>query len=205
MTILACRALRPPRPARRCAGRASMRQAPHPERQPACRRRRERSVCELPRQREIVAYRRGPYRAYASEAVQPLRQNGYRARNPADVLPRVGRWRQASSPHPHDDRGCAAEVAEQVGILANLYTKRSRAYHSLWCPVIRPVEERLIEHLPLQKPLGSSTSAPGQALRRSYSSTSAPERPKPNCSSSSATALFSSSRVRLVPWTDASE
>ena len=42
---------------------------------------------ELPRDREIVAYCRGPYCAYAPEAVRTLRQSGYRARRLADGLP----------------------------------------------------------------------------------------------------------------------
>lgn len=47
----------------------------------------EERLRELPREREIVAYCRGPYCAFAPEAVRLLRRNGYRARNLADGLP----------------------------------------------------------------------------------------------------------------------
>ena len=42
---------------------------------------------ELPRRRQIVAYCRGPYCAYAPEAVRVLRREGFRARNLVDGLP----------------------------------------------------------------------------------------------------------------------
>jgi rhodanese-related sulfurtransferase len=42
---------------------------------------------ELPRERQIVAYCRGPYCAFAPEAVRTLRANGYAARHLADGLP----------------------------------------------------------------------------------------------------------------------
>ena len=42
---------------------------------------------ELPRRREIVAYCRGPYCAFAPEAVRTLRRNGFKARRLADGLP----------------------------------------------------------------------------------------------------------------------
>jgi rhodanese-related sulfurtransferase len=42
---------------------------------------------ELPRERQIVAYCRGPYCAFAAEAVRTLRANGYAARHLADGLP----------------------------------------------------------------------------------------------------------------------
>jgi rhodanese-related sulfurtransferase len=47
----------------------------------------EQRLRELPRNREIVAYCRGPYCAYAPEAVRRLRGNGFRARNLVDGLP----------------------------------------------------------------------------------------------------------------------
>jgi rhodanese-related sulfurtransferase len=40
----------------------------------------ERRLAELPRNREVVAYCRGPYCVYADEAVRVLRTNGFRAR-----------------------------------------------------------------------------------------------------------------------------
>ena len=47
----------------------------------------EERLRELPREREIVAYCRGPYCAFAPEAVRTLRRRGFRARNLADGLP----------------------------------------------------------------------------------------------------------------------
>ena len=51
-----------------------------------------RRLAELPRDREIVAYCRGPYCAYAHEAVALLRQEGFSARRLEDGLPE---WRAA--------------------------------------------------------------------------------------------------------------
>jgi rhodanese-related sulfurtransferase len=50
---------------------------------------------DLPKDREIVAYCRGPYCAYAPEAVRTLARNGLRARNLADGLPE---WAAAGHP-----------------------------------------------------------------------------------------------------------
>ena len=47
----------------------------------------ERRLRELPRRREIVAYCRGPYCAFAPEAVRTLRRHGFKARQLADGLP----------------------------------------------------------------------------------------------------------------------
>ena len=47
----------------------------------------ENRLAELPRRREIVAYCRGPYCAFAPEAVRTLRRHGYRARQMSDGLP----------------------------------------------------------------------------------------------------------------------
>lgn len=44
-------------------------------------------IRELPRRRDVVAYCRGPYCVYSVEAVELLRQHGYRARRAADGLP----------------------------------------------------------------------------------------------------------------------
>src|ERR671918_1750587 len=46
-----------------------------------------RRLAELPRDREIVAYCRGPYCAFAHEAVAVLRQEGFSARRLEDGLP----------------------------------------------------------------------------------------------------------------------
>ena len=47
----------------------------------------EKRLRELPRRREIVAYCRGPYCAFAPEAVRTLRRHGFKARQLADGLP----------------------------------------------------------------------------------------------------------------------
>jgi rhodanese-related sulfurtransferase len=47
----------------------------------------ERRLRELPQEREIVAYCRGPYCAFAPEAVRTLRAHGYSARHLSDGLP----------------------------------------------------------------------------------------------------------------------
>jgi len=38
---------------------------------------------------------------------------------------------------------------QQTAMLADRYTQRAEAYEALWSPIIRPVGERLIAHLPL--------------------------------------------------------
>jgi rhodanese-related sulfurtransferase len=55
----------------------------------------ERRLTELPRNREIVAYCRGPYCVFADEAVSLLVDRGYRARRLTDGLPE---WRAAGYP-----------------------------------------------------------------------------------------------------------
>jgi len=47
----------------------------------------ERRLRELPRDREIVAYCRGPYCAFAPAAVRMLREHGYAARHLSEGLP----------------------------------------------------------------------------------------------------------------------
>lgn len=47
----------------------------------------ERRIAELPRDREIVAYCRGPYCTFASEAVELLVERGFRARRMEEGLP----------------------------------------------------------------------------------------------------------------------
>jgi|SRR5579864_6943846 len=42
-------------------------------------------------------------------------------------------------------------IEEQVSALADLYSQRAKLYDSLWSPVIRPVGERLLSHLPLMQ------------------------------------------------------
>lgn len=55
----------------------------------------ERRLAELPRDREIVAYCRGPYCVFADEAVELLRQHGFQARRLSDGFPE---WRVAGYP-----------------------------------------------------------------------------------------------------------
>lgn len=50
---------------------------------------------EVPKNREVVAYCRGPYCVYAVEAVEILRRRGYSARRASDGLPD---WRAAELP-----------------------------------------------------------------------------------------------------------
>jgi rhodanese-related sulfurtransferase len=50
---------------------------------------------ELPRDRPVVAYCRGPYCVYADEAVQLLKQRGFRAARLAGGFPD---WRAAGLP-----------------------------------------------------------------------------------------------------------
>lgn len=53
------------------------------------------ALIHLPREREIVAYCRGPYCVLAPQAVERLRARGYRARRLADGFPE---WRLAGLP-----------------------------------------------------------------------------------------------------------
>jgi rhodanese-related sulfurtransferase len=55
----------------------------------------ERRLSEIPKDREVIAYCRGPYCVYALEAVTRLRKRGYRARRAEDGLPE---WRSSGLP-----------------------------------------------------------------------------------------------------------
>src|SRR3989475_12628989 len=44
---------------------------------------------------------------------------------------------------------------QQTAMLADRYTQRAEAYEALWSPIIRPVGERLIAHLPLSSTTSS--------------------------------------------------
>src|SRR5438067_578336 len=71
----------------------------------------ERGVEELARDREIVAYCRGPYCALAPEAVRSLSQHGYLARPLAHGLPE---W--AAAGNPTESVGAAgSSQAERTG------------------------------------------------------------------------------------------
>jgi rhodanese-related sulfurtransferase len=54
-----------------------------------------RQVRSLPPGAEVVAYRRGPYCAYADEAVRELNGHGFRARRLVDGFPE---WKRAGLP-----------------------------------------------------------------------------------------------------------
>ena len=55
----------------------------------------ERRLAELPRDREVVAYCRGPYCVYADQAGQLLQRHGFRVRRLTDGVPE---WRAAGLP-----------------------------------------------------------------------------------------------------------
>jgi rhodanese-related sulfurtransferase len=55
----------------------------------------ERRLAELPRDREVVAYCRGPYCVYSDEAGELLQRNGYQVRRFAEGFPE---WRAAGLP-----------------------------------------------------------------------------------------------------------
>ena len=55
----------------------------------------KRRLPEIPKDREVVAYCRGPYCVYSVEAVAILRRQGYRARRAAEGLPE---WRARGQP-----------------------------------------------------------------------------------------------------------
>jgi rhodanese-related sulfurtransferase len=55
----------------------------------------ERRLAELPRDREVVAYCRGPYCVYSDEAAEVLQRNGFQVRRFVDGFPE---WRAAGLP-----------------------------------------------------------------------------------------------------------
>jgi rhodanese-related sulfurtransferase len=55
----------------------------------------KRRLAEIPKNRDVVAYCRGPYCVYSVEAVGILRKHGYRARRTSDGLPD---WRASGLP-----------------------------------------------------------------------------------------------------------
>jgi rhodanese-related sulfurtransferase len=63
---------------------------------------------EIPTEREIVAYCRGPYCVYAHDAVRLLRARGYNARRLEDGLPE---WAAAGLPIARGDLGVPARAA----------------------------------------------------------------------------------------------
>src|SRR5437879_11952219 len=65
----------------------------------------EQRLRELPREREVVAYCRGPYCAFAPEAVRTLREHGYAARYLTDGLPE---WADSGNAVESDRAGSSA-------------------------------------------------------------------------------------------------
>jgi rhodanese-related sulfurtransferase/DNA-binding transcriptional ArsR family regulator len=61
----------------------------------------ERRLAELPRDRAVVAYCRGPFCVYADEAAQLLRQRGFQVRRLEEGFPE---WRSAGLPVEVSDR-----------------------------------------------------------------------------------------------------
>src|SRR5207244_2121338 len=55
----------------------------------------ERRLAEVPRDREVVAYCRGPYCVYSDEAAELLQRKGFRVRRFAEGFPE---WRAAGLP-----------------------------------------------------------------------------------------------------------
>lgn len=70
----------------------------------------QRRLAELPREREIVAYCRGPYCVFAVEAVDALRRRGYRARRLRNGFPD---WRAAGYPVAADTAAPRPRAARQ--------------------------------------------------------------------------------------------
>jgi ArsR family transcriptional regulator len=60
----------------------------------------KRRMAELPRNKEIIAYCRGPYCVFAFEAVAALRASGYKARRLEGGMPH---WRAAGLPVEDED------------------------------------------------------------------------------------------------------
>src|SRR5713226_317807 len=69
----------------------------------------KRRLRELPRDREIVAYCRGPYCAFAPEAVRTLRAHGYAARYLTDGLPE---WADAGNGVESDEASSSTSAVK---------------------------------------------------------------------------------------------
>lgn len=65
---------------------------------------------EVPKDREVIAYCRGPYCVFSDEAVALLRVRGYRARRLAEGLPD---WRAAGLPVEAESRSCGLGAPEK--------------------------------------------------------------------------------------------
>ena len=62
----------------------------------------KRRLAELPRDREVIAYCRGPYCVYSVEAVELLRKHNYQARRADEGMPD---WRARGYPVEHAAAG----------------------------------------------------------------------------------------------------
>jgi rhodanese-related sulfurtransferase len=71
----------------------------------------KRRLGEIPKDREVIAYCRGPYCVYALEAVTLLRRRGYRARRAEDGLPE---WRASGWPVATGVATTKSEVRRQA-------------------------------------------------------------------------------------------
>jgi rhodanese-related sulfurtransferase len=69
----------------------------------------EQRLRELPRDREVVAYCRGPYCAFAPEAVRTLREHGYAARYLTDGLPE---WADAGNGVESDEASSSTSAVK---------------------------------------------------------------------------------------------
>lgn len=67
-------------------------------------------LAELPMDREIVAYCRGPFCLFAAEAVALLHKNGFRARKVSDG---IAEW--AAAGMPLEDKASSDSVAPPTG------------------------------------------------------------------------------------------
>jgi ArsR family transcriptional regulator len=71
----------------------------------------ERRLAELPRDREVVAYCRGPFCVYADEAAQLLRLRGFQVRRLEEGFPE---WRSAGLPVEVSDRTNGAPLVDDL-------------------------------------------------------------------------------------------
>jgi len=80
-------------------------------------------VQELPKRKEIVAYCRGPYCVLAVEAVELLRQRGYRARRLVESVPA---WRASGYSVAHDIAGRTRGGIDTTPVLQRARRRRGR-------------------------------------------------------------------------------
>ena len=142
----------------------------------------KRRLDELPGDREVVAYCRGPFCAYAHEAVRTLRAEGRSARRLEDGWPE---WRLSKEETPYDHETRQLDTAELEQRVKRMYEEVAlepdREFHF---ETGRPLAERLgypaadLDRIPAQR----STRSPASAT----SSTSPRSSPARWCSTSAA-------------------